>query len=137
MDDKMTVNAMRLLSYAPAVFLFNGYWMLSNRQIFENIINHVSSQNDEMSSSHGWSTVGHFDQATPMLFLAMACLILITMRVLFFETLLSWGFTISTSVIEVDENLPNFYYAVKLSDADWLVKESTYLKDKYHFSFAD
>ena len=39
MGDKMTVNAMNYLSYAPAVFLFNGYWMLSNRQIFENIIN--------------------------------------------------------------------------------------------------
>ena len=31
MDDKMTVNAMRLLSYTPIMFLFNGYWMLSNR----------------------------------------------------------------------------------------------------------
>ena len=72
-----------------------------------------------------------------MLLLSMACLILITMRVLFFDKLISWGFTISTSVIEVDENLPNFFYALRLSDADWLVKESTYLKEKYHFSFAD
>ena len=39
MDDKMTVNAMRLFSYTPIMFLFNGYWMLSNRQMFENVIN--------------------------------------------------------------------------------------------------
>lgn len=39
MDDKMTINAINVLSYAPVLFLFNGYWMLSNRQIFENIIN--------------------------------------------------------------------------------------------------
>ena len=90
-----------------------------------------------MSSSHDFSSIFHFDQATPMLLLATACLILITMRVLFFDTLLSWGFTISSKVIEVDENLPNFFYALRLSDADWLVKESTYLKEKYHFSFAD
>lgn len=31
MDDKMTVNAISLLSYTPILFLFNGYWMLSNR----------------------------------------------------------------------------------------------------------
>ena len=31
MDSKMTENAMRLLSYAPILFLLNGYWMLSNR----------------------------------------------------------------------------------------------------------
>lgn len=41
MDDKMTVNTMKLLSYTPILFLFNGYWMLSNRQIFENIINRI------------------------------------------------------------------------------------------------
>ena len=90
-----------------------------------------------MSSSHDFPSVAHFDQATPMLLLAMACLVLISMRVLFYDTLLSWGFTISTRVIEVNENLPNFFYAVKLSDADWLVKESTYLRNKYQFNFVD
>jgi len=30
MDDMMTQNALRKLSYAPILFLFNGYWMLSN-----------------------------------------------------------------------------------------------------------
>ena len=39
MDDKMTKNVMRLLKYIPILFLFNSYWMLSNRQIFENILN--------------------------------------------------------------------------------------------------
>ena len=90
-----------------------------------------------MSSSHDFSSVANFDQATPMLLLAMACLILISIRVLFYDTLLSWGFTISTSVIEVDENLPNFFHAVKLCDADWLVKESSYFRQKYQFNFVD
>jgi hypothetical protein len=39
MDDRMTVNAMTLLSYTPILFLFNGYWMLSNRQMFMNEVN--------------------------------------------------------------------------------------------------
>ena len=39
MDDKMTQNAMRLFAYTPILFLMNGYWMLSNRQMFENIVN--------------------------------------------------------------------------------------------------
>ena len=42
MDDKMTVNAMKLLSYTPILFLFNGYWMLSNRQIFGNVVNSLT-----------------------------------------------------------------------------------------------
>ena len=48
-----------------------------------------------------------------------------------------WGFVISTNVIEVDENLPNFFNAVKLADADWFVSESNYLKENYKFTFAD
>ena len=39
MDSKMTENAIRLLSFVPIIFLFNSYWMLSNRQIFDNVIN--------------------------------------------------------------------------------------------------
>ena len=39
MNDTMTKNAMKIFSYLPILFMFNGFWMLSNRQIFENIIN--------------------------------------------------------------------------------------------------
>lgn len=39
MDDKMTKNALTILSYSPLLFLFNGFWMLSNRQIFDNVVN--------------------------------------------------------------------------------------------------
>ena len=30
MDQTMTQNAIRLLKYIPILFLWNGYWMLSN-----------------------------------------------------------------------------------------------------------
>jgi len=31
LDQKLTVNAILLLKYAPLLLLFNGYWMLSNK----------------------------------------------------------------------------------------------------------
>ena len=34
LDDQMTKNALSLLSYSPVLLLVNGYWMLSNKQIF-------------------------------------------------------------------------------------------------------
>jgi hypothetical protein len=34
LDDKLTINALEKLKLSPILFLFNGYWMLSNRQIF-------------------------------------------------------------------------------------------------------
>lgn len=41
MDDKMTQNALFMLSYAPLLFLMNGYWILSNRQMFGNVVSKV------------------------------------------------------------------------------------------------
>lgn len=39
MDDQMTKNALSLLSYSPILLLMNGYWMLSNKQIFDSELN--------------------------------------------------------------------------------------------------
>ena len=52
MDDRMAKNAMQLLSYTPLLFLINGYWMLSNRQMFENVVNKVTLTTDSMPSDH-------------------------------------------------------------------------------------
>ena len=42
-----------------------------------------------------------------------------------------WGFGLTSTKIEVDENLPNFFNAVKLSEADWIVTENAYYKETY------
>jgi len=36
LDDKLTKNCVDMLKWAPLLWLFNGYWMLSNKQIFQN-----------------------------------------------------------------------------------------------------
>ena len=46
-----------------------------------------------------------------------------------------WGYTLSKNQINVDENLPNFFEAVKLSDADWMVFENSNLRKNYGFNF--
>ena len=45
------------------------------------------------------------------------------------------GYTITSHEIAVDENLPNFFEAVKLSDADWIVFENMNLRKNYGFNF--
>ena len=44
-----------------------------------------------------------------MLMIALAFIVITVLRVGFYETMMKWGFTISTNTIEVDENLPNFF----------------------------
>lgn len=43
LDDKLAKNAIQILYWSPILLLFNGYWMLSNPQIFENIWSYIDS----------------------------------------------------------------------------------------------
>lgn len=52
LDDKLTLNAFKMLKYAPLFFIANGFWMLSNKQIFDNIWNYIATSNDTMLSNH-------------------------------------------------------------------------------------
>jgi len=88
-----------------------------------------------MITGHNWSTISDVNQATPMILIGLALVVITIMNIFFYETLKSWGFTLSSNQIEVDENLPNFFEAVKLKDADWIVKENRYYREKYGFSF--
>lgn len=76
-------------------------------------------------------------QATPLLVLSMAICMVTLMRACFYDKMKEWGFAISSNEINVDENLPNFFNAVKLSDAEWFIKESRYCREQYKFSFAN
>ena len=85
----------------------------------------------------GHTVASLFDKlqpATPMLSIVFAFGIIILLRVTIYPTLTKWGFTLTRTEIVVDEDLPNFFQAVKLSDADWMVHENANLKDNYGFS---
>ena len=57
MDDMLTRNALNLLGYSPLMFLLNGYWMFSNKQMFEGVMSSIASLNDRMETSHTFDSV--------------------------------------------------------------------------------
>ena len=63
LDDKLTKNAINMLKWAPILFLSNGYWMVTNQQIFENSWSYINSLNDHMLSNHVFSM--KVNQGTP------------------------------------------------------------------------
>jgi hypothetical protein len=68
------------------------------------------------------------------LLIGSAILLIILLQAFFKKTLKKWGFSFGGTKINVDENLPFFYTGLKLSDADWIVKENENLRDEYGFS---
>ena len=66
--------------------------------------------------------------------IATAVVVLTMFSKIFVETMEQWGFVISKRQIVVDENLPNFFEAVTLSEADWIIAENRNLREKYGFN---
>jgi len=117
MDERMTKNAMRLFNYVPILFLFNGYWMLSNRQIFDNIVNKIELQGMQMESSHTWDTLRTLSVTSPILLICTFLVIISSLRTIFSQPFMQkWGYTISNTHFDVEENLPDFFDALKTSD---------------------
>ena len=82
-----------------------------------------------MKSSHFFTTKVNW--ATPLMYMTMASVFLIVVQKVFADYLMKWGFTMSSKEIKVDEDLPNFFKAVKLSHADELVLENDNMEKNY------
>jgi hypothetical protein len=124
MDDTMTQNAMGLLKIAPIMLLVNGYWMLSNRMIYANFWAYVEVDGATMSSGHILKMEYDVNWASPILVMVIASFFILFFQYIFSPFLQAWGFTMAAQDIVVDEDLPNFFDAVMLSQADEIVMES-------------
>ena len=102
-----------MLKYAPLFFIANGYWMLSNKQIFDNLWNYVRFSTDTMLSRH--LVDFNISQASPLLLMSIAAIGLIIIQIVFREKLTEWGFGMSEKMKEIDEDNPFFFNAIKLT----------------------
>merc|ERR550514_2667058 len=79
LDNTLTDNAIEMLRLAPLLFLCNGYWMLSNMQIFKNVWSYIPDSSMPMKSHHYPEFV--INWATPCLcFASFAIALLILQR---------------------------------------------------------
>ena len=92
----------------------NGYWMLSNQEIFANKFEYINTiLVPDMKSQHYLT----FDVnwAFPVLLLALSSIFIYVMQKTFRELLNASGYGMQRKEIEVDEDLPNFFDAIRLS----------------------
>lgn len=58
--------------------------------------------------------------------MSLTCVALIVVQIVIpADLLLKWGFTMSVEEMEVDEDLPNFFTALLLFEADKIVSENS------------
>ena len=114
LDDKMIRNCIRMLKWAPLFFLGNGYWMISNKQIFSNVYDFIDRHSDMMKSKHIFKLTAD-DPAAPMTLLFFLNITLLVIMVVANEWMKRVGFTLGQQDIEIDEDLPPFFKAVNLA----------------------
>jgi len=75
--------------------------------------------------------------AAPILLMCFSSIFLVIIQKVFADQLQRWGFSLQEKEIEVDEDLPNFFKSVRLSQADEVLKEEANMREKYGFSYTD
>jgi len=50
--DEMTVNVLRILNWAPLLYMIIGFWMLGNKQIFSNVTFPIVDSHEIRKSGH-------------------------------------------------------------------------------------
>lgn len=130
-DENLSNNALDILRYAPLLLLFNGYWMLGNQQVFNNVVNRKETSTSSMPTGHSLSTVYEVSQASTMLLIGIAIFFIILMQTYFEDFLRKYGFGFTETKIDVEEKLPHFWDAVKEEDCEWLAQEDHYYQNTY------
>lgn len=136
MDNSLSDSVLSIMKYAPIMLLFNGYWLIDNRQFFDNVWHYKDKITDNMWSDH--KIVYRVCQSSPLFLMSMTCVCLIAVQVIIpTDLLLKWGFSMSQQDMEVDEDLPNFFTALMLSEAEKVIAENRQMMQEFGFELSE
>ncbi|CDW91100.1 UNKNOWN [Stylonychia lemnae] len=134
LDDKLTNNSLRMLMWAPIVYMMFSYWFLSNNQIFDNILFIKNKVNDITLCGHNviqdFTNVS-LDQSFPCLVMFAILIILIPFGKIFtaIVSLIKPG--AFDANLKIDENLGNYFEALEKPDKNWMIQEEENLRKNY------
>ena len=94
-------------------------------------------ETDGMKSSHYIHGL-QVTQSAPIMLLAIMAIFIMSIQILVPRSILQdLGFTLQKDQIKVDDDLPNYFTALKLQHADELTIEYNYLKKNFGFEIQD
>lgn len=136
MDNSLSDSVLSIMKYAPLMLLFNGYWLMDNKQFFDNVWHYKDKVTENMLSDH--LIEYRVCQSSPLFLMSLTCAILIVVQVVIpKELLLKWGFTMSQEEMEVDEDLPNFFTALLLSESEKVLAENKQMMEEFGFELSE
>lgn len=107
--------------YGPLLMLFNGYWVMDNLQIFDNVWTFKQNSYDHMPSAH--TIEFRITQSSPLLFCCFMSFSIMFLRwIIPQRKLIMNGLTMTPYIKDVDEELPSFFEGLRIPQADGIVK---------------
>lgn len=79
MDNSLSDSVLSIMKYAPAMLLFNGYWLMDNRQFFDNVWHYKDKVTENMLADHYPSY--RVCQSSPLFLMSMTCIIIIIVQI--------------------------------------------------------
>ena len=80
MDDSLSKTVLSMFKYAPLLLLFNGYWMLDNKQIFERDWSYIMRNDQTVKSNHFILHSFEISYSTPLFIVSLASIIIALMQ---------------------------------------------------------
>lgn len=75
MDNALSNSVLSILKYAPLCLLFNGFWLLDNKQFFDNVWNYKDKSTETMKSGHLINF--HVCQSSPLILAGCLCMLVV------------------------------------------------------------
>jgi hypothetical protein len=134
-NDSMSKNALNWLKYSPLLFLLNGYWMMSNRQMFHNEWSTIPNSASTMVSHHTVDLDCNWEYSVVILIVVPLCYAFLQKA--FVLLMGKYQIVLQERDQNLDEDLPNFFKTIPIPRANRLVSEGNNMKQNFGFLFSD
>lgn len=120
----LNASALELMRWAPVVYFAFGYWIMGNKQIFNNTAPAILYTTQPIPTDHNGWPWNENGPSTPMFFMLIGFCVLLCCASCFRICLKKCDLVQDTDEIEVDENLGNYFETLpNHARKNWLATE--------------
>jgi hypothetical protein len=80
MDETLTTNYLKIMQWAPLFYLYQGYWMLSNKQIFDGWVFPRLEITQPMDTGHTIESTMTLNQTSPLFLMVLTMTFVLVCR---------------------------------------------------------
>lgn len=131
-SEKLTIQNIMLMLFAPILGLMLNYWAFGNRQMFSNaLVDSIGSANAITFSHHTWNNTNQVQYLYAHMYTLHYALVLTVVAVV--GAFIHQHHTRQSKKIFEVKLLPNFYRALSTVDLEELIEDEEFFRDKGGF----